>query len=210
MPTPEDLKRLGLAYAAHGIRAHFDVGNITAYHNLGIVHHPTWDDHYESTDADAYLVPTSAPDGSVLARGGEVIQEGEVINGVVKGCDPTSPACRFPDYPGTIPWKLGLQFERDAPVGVNGEQLTGTALTDWLNLPPSQQRQRFDPERRSLFHYVLFAHARGKPKSPFPCLDANGQPTGYPEGSTTCADAAHVNKDHHAVMSSSQTAAASR
>ena len=73
---------------------------------------------------DAYLVPSD------FAKGGELIQE--------QACDPSSPACLFPDYPGTIPWKLGLQFERDAPVGVNGEQLTGTAVTDWLNLPPSQ------------------------------------------------------------------------
>ena len=125
-----------------------------------------------------------------LARGGEVIQE--------KACDPSSPACLFPAYPGTISWKVGMQFERDAPVGDNGEELTDAGLTAWLTSPT--QRRRFDPERRGLFHYVLYAHTRGKPKSSFPCLDANGHETGYGEGNTCSVS---VNKNHHVPTSAS-------
>ena len=33
LPTPEDFKRVALAYAAHNITVHFDIGNITDYHN---------------------------------------------------------------------------------------------------------------------------------------------------------------------------------
>jgi hypothetical protein len=185
LPAPQDLKLVGDAYSGHGIRPHFDVGDITAYHSLGVVQHSTWVDDYTSTVADAYLVPSN------FARGGELIQE--------RACDPSGPACLFPAYPGAIPWKLGMQFERDAPVGDNGEELTAAGLTAWLTDPT--QRQRFDPERRGLFHYVLFAHTRGKPKSPFPCLDANSQPTGFGADTTTCAVA--VNKDHHVPSSAS-------
>src|SRR5262249_39104077 len=103
-------------------------------------------------------------------------------------------------YPGTVLWKLGTQFERDAPVGPTGEELTEAGLTAWLTSPT--QRQRFDPERRGLFHYVLFAHTRGKPRSPFPCLDANNQPTGFGEGDT-CPVGGSVNKDHHVPSSAS-------
>ena len=35
-------------------------------------------------------------------------------------------------------------------------------------------RRRFDFERKDFFHYALFGHATGIPKSPYPCL-TNGQ-----------------------------------
>ena len=60
---------LGDAYAARGITPHFDVGDITSYHSLGVVPHTDWVDDYTSLEADPYLVP------SHLARGGEIIKE---------------------------------------------------------------------------------------------------------------------------------------
>ena len=44
---------------------------------------------------------------------------------------------------------------------------------------------RFDHKRSGLFHYVLYAHTRGRPKSLFPCL-VNGQPANYDVGGTAC------------------------
>jgi hypothetical protein len=40
--------------------------------------------------------------------------------------DPDTPEihCQFPDYPGTVSWKIGFQLYRDAPVGPGGEELT--------------------------------------------------------------------------------------
>jgi len=45
---------------------------------------------------------------AAFARGGEVIRE--------IACNPAKPNCHFPDFPGTVPWKIGLQAHRDAPV----------------------------------------------------------------------------------------------
>ena len=111
-------------------------------------------------------------------------------------CNPDAANCFFPDYPGTVGWRLGFESYRDAPVGDSGEELTIDGMPEWQEQaancgtaanPASctQQRRRFDPERRPLFHYLLYAHARGKPKSSLPCL-VNGVPAVYPSG-TSCA-----------------------
>jgi hypothetical protein len=167
MPTPENLKMIGDAFAARGITAHFDVGDIDAYHapnpdppngvydpkKFGVVQHSDWEDDYTSTVADDYLVP------SAYAKGGELVKE--------TACDPTALPCQFPAYPGTVRWKFGLQAYRDAPVGDNGEQLESQAeFTAWFD--GTTRRVRFDPARRGLFHYLLNAHARAKPKSQDP------------------------------------------
>ena len=171
MPTPYALKLVGDAFAARNIRVHFDVGNWAAYHGLGVVTRPDFIDDYTSTAADSYLVP------SALARGGEKITE--------VACDPTKPSCHFPAYPGTVPWKLGLQAHRDAPVDDSGIEIIPTAQTattvtfKYSNGAAAtwNGRRRFDPERRGLFKYLLYAHARGNPKS-LPCL-VDGQPAPY-------------------------------
>ena len=51
MPTPEMLKSIGDTFAAHGIVAHFDVGDIAAFQGLGVKQRPDWDwiDDYTST-----------------------------------------------------------------------------------------------------------------------------------------------------------------
>ena len=163
LPTPEDFKRIGDAYAAHGITLHVDVGDIDVYHAHGIVTHADWVDDYSSTDADAYFVP------SVLARGGETVKE--------RACDPANPNCQFPAYPGTIGWKFGMQLYRDAPVGDNGEELDFTNPATATAWQAGAHRRRFDRSRLGLFHYLLYAHARGTPRSQ-PCL-AFGEPSPY-------------------------------
>ena len=136
IPTPEVLKMLGDAYAAKGITPHFDVGDITSYHSLGVVPHTDWVDDYTSLEADPYLVP------SHLARGGEIIEKRHVFRA------PRSPASSRLT-PGTVRWKFGLQVYRDGPVGDDGEELaTAEDIPAWLAGPT--HRRRFDPVRRGL------------------------------------------------------------
>jgi len=192
MPADDVLKLVGDAYAAHGITPHFDVGNKAAY---GATY---------GHDADAYLV-------EIGARGGEQILE--------RPCVPTSTVkCQFPNYPGTVAWKFGLQEYRDAPVGANGED------GGVLNLTPAQQaycqtnphgtidglacdRRRFDRIRSSLFHYALYAHARARPVSPFPCLAPGTPPTPAEYDATgQCGTPLVDNPDYHVPKSISGTA----
>ena len=189
LPTPEVVKMVGDVYAAHGITPHFDIGDIAGYHTLmgggagaGI--------------ADAYLVATGA-------RGGEQVLERE--------CVPSgTETCAFPGYPGTVAWKFGFQKYRDAPIDPNGAELTAVQ-EDYCRANPGGTidgiacgRRRFDRIRRDLFHYVLYAHARAKPKSTFPCLDADNKPTEYASG--TCAAPLTDNPDFHVPKSISGTA----
>ena len=119
LPTPEVLKMVGDAYqnapvsnldGVSGIRVHIDVGDIAAYHALG--------GDYASPAADSYLIGTGA-------RGGELILEAACVPGAGE-------ICQFPDYPGTVAWKFGMQKYRDAPVGPGGQELT-PAQEDYLS-----------------------------------------------------------------------------
>jgi Bacterial Ig domain len=164
-PIGETLTLLGDAYKnapvtnidnVNGIRAHIDVGSTTSYGDCASSTPPT---------VCQYLVPTT------VARGGELISE--------RYCTGTD--CQFPDYPGTVGWRFGYQANRDAAVDDNGNELTTPAqIQAWITggvSPYLTHRMRFDPVRRSLFHYVLYAHARGKPRS-LPCL-VHGLPADY-------------------------------
>ncbi len=179
IPTPEVLTRLGDRYAAHGITVHFDVGKIgnanncnndPGYHCLGVVPHTDWVDDYTlpvgTNPNDKYLVPSN------LARGGELIKE--------VACSSGDPQCNFPDYPGTVGWKVGFLALRNAPVGNNGEELnpdlTGPNGFKWVS-PASQHRLRFDRERRPYFHYGLNAHTRGTRVPRCPVWSTGSLPT---------------------------------
>ena len=150
---------------------HFDVGKIGnanncnndplphSYHCLGVVTHTDWVDDYTSTAADMYLVGNGVGTNlATLARGGELIKE--------VACSSADPQCNFPDYPGTVGWKVGFLALRNAAVGDDGQELNPD-LTDpndpnWNWATDSQEhRLRFDRERRPYFHYGLNAHARG-------------------------------------------------
>ena len=149
LPTPAVLKQVGDTLLAApivnpdgttGIRAHFDVG-------------PNYHQVFQSDIGNAYLVPAAQ------ARGGEAIKE--------VACVPSATlTCQFPDFPGTVSWKIGYQLYRDQPVANNGGEI-----------PPAEQdacevygncRLRFDANRRDTFRYLLYAHARGMPKSADP------------------------------------------
>ncbi|MBZ5558861.1 MAG: hypothetical protein LAO77_16440 [Acidobacteriia bacterium] len=155
LPTPDVLKLVGDAYTnapvdnpdgSPGINIHFDAGS--GYHGLP---------GYGSAEADTYLIP------STYARGGELIKEVPCAGA----------QCQFPDYPGTVSFQIGYQILRDAPVGPDGEELTpsGEDAQEASCRTPGyigNCRRRFDHNRQGLFHYLLYAHARGLPKSTDP------------------------------------------
>lgn len=159
LPSPAVLKRVGDAFVhapvvnpdgMPGINVHFDVGSPLSYHGLGGA--------YASLEADSYLVPAA------LARGGEIIKEVACVS------TPTR-SCQFPDYPGTVSWKIGYQFLRDAPVMSDGGEFATLAEQDNCQIHPTSAgcgRKRFDSNRAGLFRYLLYAHARGTPKSSDP------------------------------------------
>jgi hypothetical protein len=178
-PTPAALKMVGDALWCAGtvgcqasittpsnrIHAHFDVGNGFPIYS----------------GADAYAeryVVRDTTSTSGLARGGESLTERECVS------DTQSPPrwiCQFPGYPGTVTWKRGFlalrgAFVHDAdgtelnplsPVNPGGTQADADLLST-CESPAGNCRRRFDRERNNFFHYVLFAHSRGIPKSSDP------------------------------------------
>ncbi|MEP6594107.1 MAG: hypothetical protein ABJC51_10465, partial [Acidobacteriota bacterium] len=70
--------------------------------------------------------------------------------------------CQFADYPGTVSFQIGYQLYRNAPVGAQGQELSPTDQNACFT---ARCRRRFDRNREGLFHYILYAHARGIPKS---------------------------------------------
>lgn len=156
LPTPAVLKLVGDAYknapipnadGIPGIRAHFDVGNSASYAALGAA--------YGTGEANAYLVPDT------YASGGELITEVADPNG------------QFAGFPGTVSWKIGYQLLRDAPENPDGSEMS---LANMEACNTTQDcRRRFDQNRMNFFHYVLYAHYRGKPQDPCVTGDAAAQ-----------------------------------
>ena len=147
------------AFDRAGIHAHFDVGPPSAYRNAA---------NGADTIADTYLIGSGAGGDSgdeSLARGGEEITE--------HACDPAvEPWCEFPEFAGTVSWKLQYQQLRDAWVSDSGAELDADGLVACASRGPLDPpcRRRLIPVRNNVFRTVLFAHARGEARSPFPCL----------------------------------------
>jgi Bacterial Ig domain len=186
LPDPTALKMVGDAFASKGISLHFDVGS-----------------NYQSNEAGAgpYIIPTS------LARGGKAIDE----NVTLLGCP--GPTCEFPDFPGTVGWKVGFKFYRDQLVSATPPPLD-VAGNDPCDVPSATRgdsnydgpggacERRFDRNRMDMFRYVLGAHALGLAKSEYPCLD--GSTPAVPVGALAdggCAVA--PNPDFHIPRTSS-------
>ena len=55
-------------------------------------------------------------------------------------------------------------------------------------LDPTTDERRFDPIRNGIFHYLLYAHARGSGNSPFPCLTTTAPetPAGFDPATSLC------------------------
>jgi hypothetical protein len=206
MPTPDVLVMIINAYLAGNVVPHIDVGNPADYHALGPQYVCLDTSATSPCNADPYLIP------SPYARGGESITEQKCAQGGASKVN-----CQFPDYPGTVGWRFGAQLYRDAPVGDDGRELKVSDVKEQVDPldpnynsngqdwgPKGTHRRRFDPIRRDYFHYVLYAHARGKPKSPYPCLDGS-TPVNYPAGSTSCG-ALTNNPNYHVPISVSGVA----
>ena len=86
--------------------------------------------HFDAGNAYPAGTPYVIPAGQFQFGGGEAIDESATCS--------QGQNCQFPNYPGTISWKTGFRFIKNA---------------------------HFDePVRKDIFHYVLFAHALGIPK----------------------------------------------
>jgi hypothetical protein len=160
MPSANVLKTVGdaLANPPSGfspIAIHFDVGP-----SLGVAYRSA----LGPSGADRYVIAGEE------ARGGESILEQVYV--------------RFPTTPGTVSWPTGYQMYVHAPVAEDGTELTpeqmaacfDTGTSDDPGTGVNECRRRFDKNRQGLFHYLLYAHARGVPKSELPCADAAGAP----------------------------------
>ena len=169
MPIPAAIKLLGDMYknapitnldGSTGIQLHVDAG-------------PT----YVPGEAAEYIVMPG------LARGGEAIKEEDcAVTAAPKGC-------HYAGFPGTESFKIGLQIHRDAPVALDGSELSPAAMNACQL--SGGCRRRFDPERMNYIHYGLYVHFRGKPKEL--CI------TGTPEGNAECRA---TNPDFHVPGSS--------
>jgi hypothetical protein len=127
---------------------------------------------YPAGEADPYIIR-----GEGLARGGEAIDESVTV------CDPQpgdAPwVCQFSKYPGTVGWKTGFRLLRD--------EILFTPVGQDCDAPGNRCERRFDENRNNSFHYALFAHALGLPKSEFACLDATGAPVDDVNGQCSVA-----------------------
>ncbi|MGE5200198.1 MAG: PxKF domain-containing protein, partial [Rhodospirillaceae bacterium] len=193
LPAPEALKLMGDAFAGAPtgrVNVHFDVGTPAA----------TWD---PGGLAAEYTVPGD------LARGGEAIDEASTLCTRLStdppwfcqfGRQPTADGLTV-GYPGTVGWKTGYQFLRDGLVSADPPPLNADG-SDPCDAPgndgPGQPcERRFDRNRKDIFHYALFAHFVGLPKSDLPCLDSNGVPAQEDPGSGLCSAPLRDNPDFH-------------
>lgn len=178
MPSPAVLKAVGDALdaapdPADKVAVHFDVGPA-----LGLAYRAAL-----GPGPDRYIIV-----GEGLARGGERIHE----TACIEDTEPGTPPCRFPGFKGVVSWPAGFQFLALAPVAADGAELLDPAAAGWCESNiPTACRRRFDLDREGVFHYLLYAHARGVRKSNFPCLAApdatgNREPVAYPAGTTSC------------------------
>lgn len=186
LPMHAALKKVGDAFrdapVPGGIRVHFDVGN----------GYPAGDPSQPENDAEAYIIR------GANARGGEAIDETQTA------CQPGAGApvweCQFSGHPGTVGWKSGFRFLRDQVVAVNGappaadfdEEVCGTTVDGTTYAC----ERRFDTNRLQSFHYALFAHAIGLPKSELACLDGDGNPVAAGPDDR-CAAGQTANPDFH-------------
>jgi hypothetical protein len=140
LPKQAALHAVGTAFFNQGINVHFDLGT----NSLGLNIYPT----------EPYVIqypvsiPNKLPTGTLppqAGSGGNVISEGSVVcndNGK------TPPFCAFPGQPA-IGWKGDFLFVRD----------TGP------NSSPPAPLGNFQPGRAQSYHYVLFGHSLGSPRS---------------------------------------------
>ena len=72
----------------------------------------------------------------------------------------TTELCAFPGQPGVVAWKGGFDVVKNQLVDSTSGQTADCAVAS----PPATCVPRFQPGRRTSWHYVLAAHAVGEPK----------------------------------------------
>ncbi|MQA30891.1 MAG: hypothetical protein GEU82_13835 [Luteitalea sp.] len=143
------------------INIHFDVGanyqfpSIDPGTNQPYPALPTKQACQANWQPSCALVPAS------LARGGEQIIEAAACSRDATG----SASCAFPDYPGTVGWKSAFRFYRDQPLTFPAPPPGITSGEEACLAAGSACERRFDRNRKDIFHYALFAHALGLPRS---------------------------------------------
>ena len=139
------------------INIHFDVGS--AY-QIGL---PTHADCQAAWQPSCAIVPLWAG-----ARGGDEIDETTAC--LTDASGDTSCGGLFPNYPGTVGWKSGLNLLKNQPLGYT---LTpgGPSLEAQCLAAGAACVRRFDRNRKDIFRYALFAHALGLVR-----VDAHGRP----------------------------------
>jgi hypothetical protein len=98
-----------------------------------------------------------------------------------------------------------------APVGPDGSEIQDPKTAGWCDThDPADCRRRFDLNRDGIFHYLLYAHARGTRKSDLPCLATddmgNQQPVPFPSGTIACGGELADNPEYTMPKSSSGVA----
>ncbi|HEV2388114.1 MAG TPA: hypothetical protein VGS20_12755 [Candidatus Acidoferrales bacterium] len=135
LPKKDALDMVGKAFKAQGINVHFDVGNV-----------------YQG---DPYVVtypvalPNPLPPGTTAppaGTGGNSISEGLFV------CTDGATLCAFPGQP-VFSWKGDFLFARNSNATVPN------------SMPPVPLLGNFQPGRKDSYHYVLFGHALGEPRS---------------------------------------------
>jgi hypothetical protein len=111
--------------------------------------------HYPLAPVISDLTKVFAGRGiSVQITGGNAIQE--------QTCTDTSTLlCPYPNQAGVIGWKLGFEFLKNQPIGINPS--TGAPWTEAdceTNVTTCQRR--FPHGQKDSYHYVVFGHALGR------------------------------------------------
>ena len=68
--------------------------------------------------------------------------------------------CTYPEQPGVVAWKGGFDFIKNQLVDSTSGQTADCAVAS----PPATCMPRFQPGKRTSWHYMLSAHAVGEPK----------------------------------------------
>lgn len=174
------------------INVHFDLGgaipnnlSATDWSNCPTVALASW-------KVECAIIPLTYPGTSTrLADGGEFIEETPCVIGGAQTsclfsaypapltCAAVATTCDFAAYPGTVAWKSGFRAYRDEPLShrkANGSLNDGgpdeaacivaeTAVRNGTAAASTNCRRRFARNREDIFHYVLWAHALGLPRT---------------------------------------------
>jgi hypothetical protein len=74
--------------------------------------------------------------------------------------------CSFPNQPGVVAWKGGFDFIKNQLIDADETNPTNIVNDCAISPPPAGEGciSRFQPGKRSSWHYILSAHAVGQPK----------------------------------------------